>query len=292
MASSGWPAGVARAHTHVPVVVEADAFSSVVGKARLLEANTPKRTVSPMDEARVVHSLVTDDHLSPTQITKLLGRGRGWVDRRVTLGQRLAPECARHLDAGRLSATTAHALAGLPAAGAAAPGREPRAPRAAHPRGRGHARDLARGLRHADPGGAAARSAPRHAGARRARGLPARAHRARAAGALPPDRARPAGARAARSHRLPRPRPPRPRRLPTAAGRPRPPTRPHPSEGARHHADPRGTGRTAAPGAGPHPDPRHGPAPEPRRQDDPPSPGPLARAPRRPRRRSWRPTTR
>ena len=63
--------------THIPVVVEADAFSRVVGKARLLEANTPKRTVSPMDEARVVHSLATDDQLSPTQITKLLGRGRG-----------------------------------------------------------------------------------------------------------------------------------------------------------------------------------------------------------------------
>ena len=32
-------------HPQVPVVVEADAFSHVVGKARLLEANTPKRTV-------------------------------------------------------------------------------------------------------------------------------------------------------------------------------------------------------------------------------------------------------
>ena len=32
----------------------------------------------------------------------------------MTLGQRLGPEPARHLDAGRLSATTAHALAGLP----------------------------------------------------------------------------------------------------------------------------------------------------------------------------------
>ena len=101
-------------HTHVPVVVEADAFTSVLGKARLLEANTPKRTVSPMDEARVVHSLAAADHLSPTQITKVLGRGRAWVDRRLTLGQRLAPEPARHLDAGRLSATTAHALASLP----------------------------------------------------------------------------------------------------------------------------------------------------------------------------------
>ena len=96
--------------TRIPVVVEDDAFSSVVGKARLLEANTPKRTVSPMDEARVVHSLAADDHLSPTQITKVLGRGRPWVDRRLTLGQRLAPELARHLDDGRLSATTAHTV--------------------------------------------------------------------------------------------------------------------------------------------------------------------------------------
>src|SRR6266545_4864908 len=86
-------------HTHVPVVVEAD---------------TPRRTVSPMDEARVVHSLTTDDHLSPIQIAKLLGHGRGWVDRRLTLGHRLAPELAGHLDDGRLSATTATTLATLP----------------------------------------------------------------------------------------------------------------------------------------------------------------------------------
>ena len=31
--------------THVSVVVEVDAFSSVVGKARLLEANTPKVSI-------------------------------------------------------------------------------------------------------------------------------------------------------------------------------------------------------------------------------------------------------
>lgn len=118
--------------------------------------------------------------------------------------------------------------------GATPPGRESRAPRTAHPRGRGHARDLARGLRRADPGGAAARSAQCHAGTRGARGVPARAHGARAAGALPPDGTRPAGAHAARSHRLPRPRPPRPRRLPPTAGRPRHSPRPRPSKGARH----------------------------------------------------------
>src|SRR5712691_5963209 len=76
-------------HTHVPVVVEGDAGTRVVAKARLLEANTPRRTVSPMDEARVVRSLSDDEHLSPPQITKLLGRGKAWVDRRLTLGRRL-----------------------------------------------------------------------------------------------------------------------------------------------------------------------------------------------------------
>ncbi|MFQ5829528.1 MAG: hypothetical protein ACE5JD_10290 [Candidatus Methylomirabilia bacterium] len=62
-------------HTHVPVVVEE--APGVVRKARLLEANAPRRTVSPMDEARVVRSLADDDYLTPAQIVKLLGRGRG-----------------------------------------------------------------------------------------------------------------------------------------------------------------------------------------------------------------------
>jgi len=97
-------------YTHVPVVVEEAAGAGVVGKASMLEANTPRRTVSAMDEARVVRSLATDDHLSPSQIAKLLGHGRAWVDRRLTLGRRLAPELARHLDDGRLSATTAHTV--------------------------------------------------------------------------------------------------------------------------------------------------------------------------------------
>ena len=99
-------------HTHVPVVVE-DA-PGVVRKARLLEANTPRRTVSPMDEARVVRSLADDDQLTPTQIGTLLDRGRGWVDRRLTLGRRLVPAVAAHVDDGRLSATLAHALAAFP----------------------------------------------------------------------------------------------------------------------------------------------------------------------------------
>ena len=68
-------------HTHVPVVVEEDARARVVGKARLLEANAPRRTLSPMDEARVVRSLADDDQLSPhadRQAARTAGAA-GWI---------------------------------------------------------------------------------------------------------------------------------------------------------------------------------------------------------------------
>ncbi len=64
---------IADGHTHVPAVVE-DA-PGVVRKARLLEANAPRRTLSAMDEARVVRSLADDDQLTAPQMAKLLGRG-------------------------------------------------------------------------------------------------------------------------------------------------------------------------------------------------------------------------
>jgi len=101
-----------QGHTQVPVVVE-DA-PGVTRKARLLEANAPRRTLSPMDEARVVASLAEADRLTPFQIAKLLDHGRGWVARRLTLGRRLAAELGPHVDDGRLSSATAGLLAALP----------------------------------------------------------------------------------------------------------------------------------------------------------------------------------
>ena len=215
-------------HTHVPVVVE-DA-PGVVGKARLLEANAPRRTLSPMDEARVVRALADDDQLSPAQIAKLLGRGRGWVDRRLTLGRRLAPAVAGHVDAGRLSATTATTLA------AVSRGDQPRLADAILRHGlRTREADvflLARRARHDHPRGAAARSAGRGATTPPPRRLAARRDRPRASGALRSDRARPRRIAVARSHRLRRPRPPGPGSLPTAPGRAGRPARPHrPAQG-------------------------------------------------------------
>src|SRR2546428_3959567 len=71
-------------HTHVPVVVE-DAGAGVVCKARMLEANTPRRTVSAMDGARVVRPPSDDDHLRPTQIAKPPAHAPRRVDRRLNL---------------------------------------------------------------------------------------------------------------------------------------------------------------------------------------------------------------
>lgn len=96
----------------VPVVVE-DA-SGLLLKSKLLEANCPRKTLSPMDEARVVRSLVEEDGLSPAAASKLLGRRLRWTERRLALARRLAPPLGARLDAGRLSFTVALDLAAFP----------------------------------------------------------------------------------------------------------------------------------------------------------------------------------
>ena len=93
--------------TEVPVVIEPAEGPAM--KARLLDANAPPKTSSPMDEARVVASLV-DDGLSVAAIAKLLGKKPAWVDRRLTLARRLAPDLGSRVDRGRLSLTLACAL--------------------------------------------------------------------------------------------------------------------------------------------------------------------------------------
>jgi ParB-like chromosome segregation protein Spo0J len=193
---------IADSHTHVPAVVEE--APGVVRKARLLEANAPRRTLSAMDEARVVRSLADDDQLTAPQMAKLLGRGRGWVERRLTLGRRLAPVLAPLVDAGRLSATTAQSLAAYPRAEQPRlGGRGHHAPRPAHARGRRLPDGLAgRGRRRPHSRGAAARSARGRARASRPRRLAPRGGGPRASGAVRSDRTRPRRAADPPSHRL------------------------------------------------------------------------------------------
>lgn len=92
----------------VPVVVEPVEGPTI--KARLLEANSPRKTASPMDEARVVAALAEEDGLSVSAIATLLGRKPPWVERRLALGRRLAKDLASRVDRGHLSLTLATLL--------------------------------------------------------------------------------------------------------------------------------------------------------------------------------------
>src|SRR6266540_51995 len=95
----------AEGRREVPVVVEP--VSGIARKARILAANSPRKTTSGMDEARVVASLAEEDGLSPTAISKLLGRKKTWVERRLLLARRLSPELCQRVDSGSLALSVA-----------------------------------------------------------------------------------------------------------------------------------------------------------------------------------------
>jgi hypothetical protein len=100
---------------HVPVLVERPR-SAAEQKVALLAANRPPRTLSPMDEARVVWALRHEEKLGPATVGKACGRKRRWVARRLTLAEHLAPALQQRLDAGQLGVTLAHALCAWSAA--------------------------------------------------------------------------------------------------------------------------------------------------------------------------------
>jgi len=93
----------------VPVVVERPR-SSAEAKAALLLSNRPPRTLTPMDEARVVFALRHEDKLGPAAIAEVCSRKRRWVFTRLTLAEQLAFEVAKRVDAGQVGVTLAHAL--------------------------------------------------------------------------------------------------------------------------------------------------------------------------------------
>jgi hypothetical protein len=96
----------------VPVVLET-VVSGLEQKVALLEANRPPRTLTPMDEARVVQSMRHDDGLGPKGIAHVLGRKLSWVTTRLTLADRLSEEVVRRVDTGAVGVTLAHALCAL-----------------------------------------------------------------------------------------------------------------------------------------------------------------------------------
>lgn len=103
----------ALGHGEVPVTVEHAGDSTVEHKRLLLVANAPPRTLTALDEARVVVSLTEDDGLTPKAVARLLGRKPKWVARRLDIGSQLSAEAQRKLAQGRVGPTLAHALCAL-----------------------------------------------------------------------------------------------------------------------------------------------------------------------------------
>ena len=101
-----------RGHRLAPVLVEPPG-SSAEHKRRLLAANTPARTSTALDEARVVCSLADEELLGPSAIGRLLGHKRQWVERRIALGRRLSRRAQDELGRGVIGPTLGHELSRL-----------------------------------------------------------------------------------------------------------------------------------------------------------------------------------
>ncbi|MCP4897124.1 MAG: ParB N-terminal domain-containing protein, partial [bacterium] len=102
-----------QGHGHIPVVLERPSRSEQ-HKRLLLLANSPQRTLTALDEARVVCSLLTEERLTHNSIARLLQRKPQWVARRVDIGTRLTSTAEDKLAHGTIGPSLAHALCALP----------------------------------------------------------------------------------------------------------------------------------------------------------------------------------
>jgi hypothetical protein len=96
-------------HQLIPVVLEAPG-STVEHKCLLLAANSPARTLTALDEARVICSLVNEEGLTAGAVARRLGRKVQWVARRMDIGTRLCAMAEEQLARGLIGPTLAHAL--------------------------------------------------------------------------------------------------------------------------------------------------------------------------------------
>ena len=101
-------------HHLIPVVVEPPG-TPADHKRLLLLANSPPRTLTALDEARVVCSLMSEEGIGPARVARILGHKPRWVARRVAIGTRLSPMAEDKLAQGAIGPTLAHALCALSA---------------------------------------------------------------------------------------------------------------------------------------------------------------------------------
>lgn len=84
------------------------------GKVEMIRLNRISRSITPIEEALVVHSLHRDDGLSLEEIAVLIGHDLRWISRRCNLMEGLHEEVRHHLFAGTIRAGIAWELAQLP----------------------------------------------------------------------------------------------------------------------------------------------------------------------------------
>ena len=100
-------AGIGR----VPVLVEC-CTDGLSPKRFLLEANSPKRTISAVDEAMVIESMINDDGLTIRSVANILGRRKEWVIGRRSL-IRLSSGARKLLASGRINLMVARLLTAI-----------------------------------------------------------------------------------------------------------------------------------------------------------------------------------
>jgi ParB-like chromosome segregation protein Spo0J len=103
----------ARGLRQVPVVVERERSAEEL-LALLLVANAPRRTVTVMDEARVVQALLARPAVGEATVARVRGRRPWWVRCRRALAEKLVASVQRRVDVGALRPTVAHALTRVP----------------------------------------------------------------------------------------------------------------------------------------------------------------------------------
>jgi len=85
-----------------------------VGKARIIQLNQASKSISDIEEALVLRSLHYEEKLSQTEISKLVGRDKSWVCRRISLIEKLSDEVQEHIRLGLISKSAGRALCVLP----------------------------------------------------------------------------------------------------------------------------------------------------------------------------------
>jgi len=100
----GWASLTAR-------VLEA---SPRVHKAAIIQCNRVGSTISALEEALVLQALYRDDGLTQEEIGMLVGRHKSWVNRRLSLVERLCEEALTNIRLGLLSPSHGRELSKLP----------------------------------------------------------------------------------------------------------------------------------------------------------------------------------